>query len=415
MPLTGTLIYYFKLPIPPFQSWAKTPGDGTKLLEKTSIILKFTINLFIYQCSKGMQMYKHKKLILLSSLVVTLLALVACQQIASEETVGLTTKTEESAGESVVGLENPAAVYCEGLGYSMAPRETAAGMDAVCIFPDGNECGQWDFLSGRCGQEFSYCLQQDGARLEQGANIGTCVFDDGSICDEYMFFLGECQIGENPSEDGQHSEESKQDDQYIENADLDVIGWMGYIVSTQDGAQFDDYVVVMPEGEVGELGIEGVNEDIEAKIIALRDQAEPGKYAHFWGKLNCDVLDYGGCQLLVERLRVDGPGEFFKPDPVEGWKGIIKGLYYDEPGAPHPDDAFTPAGDYPVQYGIDSAISTESGERDLSEVITALRDTGQEVLIWGNVICGVPDAGGCHIEVYRIEAGEDIYEITPIN
>jgi len=360
-------------------------------------------------------MHQHKKLILLSSLVVTLMALAACQQIASNETVGFTTKTEESARESVVSLENPAAVYCEGLGYSMAPGETASGMAAACIFPDGNECGQWDFLSGRCGQEYSYCLQHDGARLEQGTNIGTCVFDDGSICDEYMFTLGECQIGENPSEEGQHSEESKQDDQSIENADLDVIGWMGYIVSTQDGAQFDDYIVVMPEGEVGELGIEGVNEDIEAKIIALRDQTEPGMYAHFWGKLNCDVLDYGGCQLLVERLRVDGPGEFFEPDPVEGWKGLIKGLYYDEPGAPHPDDAFTPAGDYPVQYGIDSAISTESGERDLSEVITALRDTGQEVFIWGNVVCGVPDAGGCHIEVYRIEAGEDIYEITPIN
>ena len=358
-------------------------------------------------------MYKHKKLILLGFLVGTLMALVACQQIASIETVEPATKIEESAGEPVVGLANPAAVYCEGLGYSYAPRETAAGMDAACIFPDGNECGQWDFLSGRCGQEYTYCLQQGGMMLEQGSNIGTCAFDDGSICDEYTFFLGECQLGENPSEDDQHSEESEEGDQSTENAGLDVIGWMGYIVSTPDGAQFDDYVVVLPEGEVGEFGIEGTNDDINAKIIELRDHAQPGMYAHFWGKLTCDVIDYGGCQLLVERLRIDGPGEFFEPDSVEGWKGIIKGLSYDEPGAPHPDDAFIPAGDYPVQYGIDSAISTESGERDLSEVITALRDTGHEVIIWGNVVCGVPDAGGCHIEVYRIEVGEDIYEISP--
>lgn len=360
-----------------------------------------------------MEMYKHKKIILISSLVVTLIALVACQQIASLETVGPAAKTVESTQEPVVGMANPAAVYCEGLGYSMASRETTAGMDAACIFPDGNECGQWDFLSGRCGQEYTYCLQQGGAMLDQGTNIGTCVFDDGSICDEYTFFLGECQKGDNPSAEEEPSKETQEVVHTNENAGLDVIGWMGYIVSTPDGAQFDDYIVVMPEGEVGEFGIEGVNEDIEAKIIALRDQVQPGMYAHFWGKLTCDVIDYGGCQLLVDRLRVDGPGEFFEPDPVDGWRGVIKSFSYEEPGAPQPDDAFIPAGDYPVQYGIDSAISSESGELDLSDVITSLRDTGQEVLIWGDVVCGVPDAGGCHIEVYRIEVGEDIYEISP--
>jgi putative hemolysin len=286
-------------------------------------------------------------------------------------------------------------------------------MDADCIFPDGNQCGQWDFLSGRCGQEYTYCLQQGGAILDQGTNIGTCVFDDSSICDEYTFFLGECQPGENPSEDAQHSEESGEGDQSTENAGLDIIGWMGFIVSTPDGAQFDDYIVVLPEGEVGEFGIEGINQDVNEQIIALRDHEQPGKYAHFWGNLNCDVLDYGGCQLLVERLRIDGPGEFFEPDLVDGWRGTIKSFSYEEPGAPHPDDAFIPAGDYPVQYGIESAISSESGERDLSDVITSLRDTGQELLIWGDLTCGLPDAGGCQIEIYRIEVGEEIYEISP--
>ena len=38
-------------------------------------------------------------------------------------------------------------------------------------------------------------------------------------------------------------------------------------------------------------------------IVALRDHAEPGKYAHFWGTLRCDVPDVGRCQLLVTRLR----------------------------------------------------------------------------------------------------------------
>lgn len=247
----------------------------------------------------------------------------------------------------------------------------------------------------------------------QGSNIGTCVLDNGSTCDEYRFFLSECQKGDNPFAEEEPSKETQEVVHTNENAGLDVIGWMGYILSTPDGAQFDDYVVVLPEGEVGEFGIEGTNDDINAKIIELRDHAQPGMYAHLWGKLTCDVIDYGGCQLLVDRLRVDGPGEFFEPDPVDGWRGVIKSFSYEEPGAPQPDDAFIPAGDYPVQYGIDSAISSESGERDLSDVITSLRDTGQEVLIWGDVVCGVPDAGGCHIEVYRIEVGEEIYEISP--
>jgi hypothetical protein len=81
-----------------------------------------------------------------------------------------------------------------------------------------------------------------------------------------------------------------------------VVGWLGYVVNTAQGAQFDDYVVFMPEG-VGEFGIEGVDESVNAIINDLRDKDEPGKYAHFWGMLNCDVLDYGGCQLLVTRIR----------------------------------------------------------------------------------------------------------------
>jgi hypothetical protein len=112
-------------------------------------------------------------------------------------------------------------------------------------------------------------------------------------------------------------------------------------------------------------------------------------------------------------MRVDGPGEFFAPDPVAGWEGVITALTYDEVGAPQPDDAFVLAGEYPVQYGIDSAISSESGERDLNGVIASLRGSGTVMRIWGDASCGVPDAGGCRIEVYRIQAGETVYEITP--
>ena len=105
----------------------------------------------------------------------------------------------EGPTEDIVGMPNPSAVYCDGLGYPQENVERNGGMDADCIFPNGSRCGAWDLLSGRCGQEFTYCEMQGGT-IEEGANIGTCRFSDGSSCDEYQYYLGECSPGENPGE-----------------------------------------------------------------------------------------------------------------------------------------------------------------------------------------------------------------------
>ena len=102
----------------------------------------------------------------------------------------------DESKENIVGMPNPAAVYCEGLGYSMENVTRSGGEDADCIFTNGSRCAQWDFLSGRCGQEFSFCKIQ-GFDLEEGANIGTCKFPDGSTCGEFQFFSGECSPGDN--------------------------------------------------------------------------------------------------------------------------------------------------------------------------------------------------------------------------
>lgn len=103
--------------------------------------------------------------------------------------------SNESTKDATVGgganLANPASVYCEGLGYELELRSDDAGSYGVCIFPDGTECEEWDFLSGRCGQEHSYCVKE-GFVLEEGANIGTCQFTDGSSCGELDFFEGRC-------------------------------------------------------------------------------------------------------------------------------------------------------------------------------------------------------------------------------
>jgi putative hemolysin len=173
---------------------------------------------------------------------------------------------------------------------------------------------------------------------------------------------------------------------------IEVVGWYGSVVSLPPGSEFDDYLALAPEG-AGEVGIAGVDEAVEAQIVALRDQEEPGKYAHFWGTLTCDVPDYGGCQLVVTRLRVDGPGELFDPDPVEGWDGVI----VKEPPMSQYDDHFVLSGDFFVIYGIDSsdpAIATQLEE---------LRNTMTPVRIWGEVTCGVMDVNGCAINVTRLE------------
>lgn len=103
----------------------------------------------------------------------------------------------DESKENIAGMPNPAAVYCKGLGYSMENVTRNGGEDADCVFPDGSRCGQWDFLSGRCGQEFSYC-KIESFNLEEGTNIGICQFTDGSTCDEFQFFSGECSAGDNP-------------------------------------------------------------------------------------------------------------------------------------------------------------------------------------------------------------------------
>lgn len=329
----------------------------------------------------------------------------------------------DTADDFQVALANPAAVYCQGLGYSMVDRLTPAGMDADCLAPGEFQCRQWDFLAGRCGQAFSFCEVNGGEIVEDNGNIGRCLFTDGSSCSEFVYFQGDCQPGEGsipvkiinvPGGDpGQLAgeSESRLEEEVVVSKVVQVSGWRGYVVSMPSGAQFDDYVVILPEGEVGQFGIEGASQTVGKQIAALRDQQQPGKFAHFWGSLNCDVIDYAGCQLLVDHLRVDGAGDLQPPEIVNGWQGTIVSLPQDGPGAPQPDDAFVLAGDFPVHYGLDSAISEESGELALAEIIAGLRDSQQKLRLWGELSCGVPDAGGCHIAVDRIEAGDQVYEL----
>jgi hypothetical protein len=172
-----------------------------------------------------------------------------------------------------------------------------------------------------------------------------------------------------------------------------VVGWMGRVVSLPAGGQFDDYLVLEPEG-AGEVGLTGADADVEAEIVALRDKEEPGKYAHFWGTLTCPALDYGGCQLVVARLDPGTPpGPRFDPDPVEGWQGQL----FSVPGMAQFEEYFVLDGPFPVRYGFQGA------DEALQTQLEDLRDTSAIIRIWGEIQCGVPSYGGCGIRVKRFE------------
>lgn len=58
------------------------------------------------------------------------------------------------------GLRNPAAVYCEAMGYEYVIEETPDGQIGLCKFPDGSTCVGFDFLKGKCGEDYSYCKKK---------------------------------------------------------------------------------------------------------------------------------------------------------------------------------------------------------------------------------------------------------------
>ena len=181
-----------------------------------------------------------------------------------------------------------------------------------------------------------------------------------------------------------------------------IVGWYGSVQSLPAGSDFDDYLSVLPEG-AAEVGLVGTSPALESMIAEMRDKMPPNKYAHFWGTLNCGVSDYNGCQLQVTHMRPDGPGPIPNPDPVEGWEGTI---VTDSAWAQF-DDAFVLAGDYPVQYGI------WSEDPSLAAQLESYRNSGVTIRVWGQVVCGLPDANGCQIQVRRLEEALGVASPAP--
>ncbi|MCJ7509391.1 MAG: DUF333 domain-containing protein [Dehalococcoidia bacterium] len=91
-------------------------------------------------------------------------------------------------GGDAPGMANPAAVYCQELGYEYQVVDAAEGQHGICVLPDGSECDGWGFLQGKCGQSYSYCATQgyDLVTKSDGKNsfsaeYGVCVRDGQEV------------------------------------------------------------------------------------------------------------------------------------------------------------------------------------------------------------------------------------------
>lgn len=183
---------------------------------------------------------KNYRIMPLVSIIIALaLAVSACTAISA------TTINPTDLVESEVSLANPAAVYCEGLGYTTENVRRNGGEDADCIFPSGTRCPGWDFLAGHCAPEMTYC-EMHGGRFEFSGSIGICRFADGSSCDEYSYYLGECFPGDNPGE-------IIQEDVSSETAEVEI----------HDFVQARDYMAVYL---LDQYGIEHTESWIEQNI-----------------------------------------------------------------------------------------------------------------------------------------------------
>lgn len=112
-------------------------------------------------------------------------------------------------------VANPAAVYCADQGYQYATVTEPRGQRGVCRFPDGTACDAWEFLTGKCGAEFSLCAKRGYTQrtLSDGRNpfsreYAVCVSPRGQVIGS-VTALGQiiekargCAPGQCPEETG---------------------------------------------------------------------------------------------------------------------------------------------------------------------------------------------------------------------
>jgi putative hemolysin len=286
--------------------------------------------------------------------IMILMTLTAC---ATPRTQG----TPESVPTDIpqAGIPNPASIYCTEQGNKLEIRTADDGSQSgVCIFPDGSTCDEWAYYRGECGTVTPV------VSVEATASPGN---EPGSF------------VSPGTAEE--------------------IANWWGVIISTEPGAQYDDYFARQDMGQVIYFGIDSLDPAIKSQIEALRDS---GKIVHIYGALVSNVPDYNGSQILVDRIEVEdqGSGGYMPPgtsEEIADWRGVIKST---EPGAQYDDYFELWTNGQIIYFGIDSMEPTVKSQ------IEALRDSDKIVHLYGTLLSNVPDYNGSQIQVVRIEVEE---------
>ncbi len=85
---------------------------------------------------------------------------------------------------SVAALRNPAAVYCDSMGYNYTVESLPDGdFLSSCALPDGTKADAWRFLEGTEGTNYSYCAKE-GYPLEvvNGSACGRLFTTECAAC-----------------------------------------------------------------------------------------------------------------------------------------------------------------------------------------------------------------------------------------
>ncbi len=181
---------------------------------------------------------------------------------------------------------------------------------------------------------------------------------------------------------------------------LSAVAWQGHIARMPEGSQYDDVLILNPEG-TGEFGLAGATPEIEAEIRTLRDGEGPQMYVHLWGTFTCGVDDVNNCQLLVDRLQY---GAHITEEDISNWIGTIKGFNFNM----GPVYGFVLESEVPMAYGIYA-----SQDPSLQAEIESLRDTETLIQVSGKLLVGYPDVNSTRIEVSSLQVVEEGSAIQP--
>lgn len=74
--------------------------------------------------------------------------------------LSLSNETSTEIERPKLGVANPAAIYCQEMGYEYQNiTEEDGSQHGVCVFSNSSSCSDWEFYKGKCGQEYSYCAK----------------------------------------------------------------------------------------------------------------------------------------------------------------------------------------------------------------------------------------------------------------